>query len=137
MSDNRGDFEAARRQEELSALDLAVAKAEGIADAIISYDSKGENPMCVSQSRFEAALPKTPGPYQPTRDPAEALRLLEKHKLLLFPVSQHDGDGMPIDGDHGWAAASGTPTLDFFNAHQGSTPAIAICRAVVALKARE
>ena len=58
--------------------------------------------------------------FEPTRDPAEAMRLLEKHKF-----------GLSWWGD-GWICGPmGQPASTW--GHQHPTPCIAICKAVVAL----
>lgn len=90
---------------ELDALDLAVAKAEGIHLHPDSLQVIGG------------------ATYHPTRDGAEAMRLLEKYRIDLCFVQNEKwiafpdrgNDMLPHDGE-------------------GSTPAIAICRAVVAVK---
>lgn len=94
--------------EELAKLDLAVAKAEGF---IFGTDGKGlwhdSNGMFVGYR------------YQPTRDGAEAMRLMEKYRLWVSPDR--------FEGDE-WTAVRPGVLM------KGPTPAIAICRAVVALK---
>jgi hypothetical protein len=103
-------------EQELAELDMAVAHAIGISDAFISYNQHGEKPMCVTYT----IRPPDGGPYQPTRNPAEAMRLLEKHKLQVGP----DGAG--------WYACRCFQEEGSY----GPTPAIAICKAVVALQGK-
>lgn len=96
--------------QELAELDLAVAKAEGhtvYTDGACWHKQDG--------TMLSA--------YQPTRDGAEAMRLLEKYELQLMCLVE--GDWLccgPNDNDK-WK--------------RGPTPAIAICRAVVALNATQ
>lgn len=126
--------------EELDKLDVLVALAEGWKHAgendhvrplhkpsldfpgqmIDDFQSKGPHPrlegpngeciyLCGCQNNGE--LPR------PTRDPAEAMRLLEKHSLCMFKSK------------HGfWSSGLMNETPD-----HGETPCIAICKAVVAL----
>ena len=91
---------------ELAELDLAVAKAEGF--AFIGNDAT------VIRRKYSRHREK----YQPTRDGAEAMRLLEKYHISVLHF-------MPEDF---WLAQ--TDTLDGV---RGPTPTIAICRAVAAL----
>jgi hypothetical protein len=113
--------------EELAALDLEVARAEGIKlvnglipDAIPALDFNG--------NRF----PDDPGgsPYQPTRDWIEAGRLMVKYDLDV----RKRGDGWisypsrPPDMNAYILERSGALTKS-----RGPTPQVAICRAVVAI----
>lgn len=59
--------------------------------------------------------------YSPTRDPVEAMRLLQKHRLSV------EYTGGPWDF---WACEDVTTKIRV----TGATPMIAICRAVVAIK---
>jgi hypothetical protein len=98
--------------QELAELDLAVARADGT--FLPPYG------VAVSDEREVINI----GEYQPTRDRAEAQRLQEKYQLEVSPWL--DPYGKPT-GD--WRARA---TNEF--SQRGPTPAIAICRAVVALK---
>lgn len=92
--------------DDLAALDLAVAKAIGL-----NVGREGNGVYRIGMS-FLA------GRYAPTTDREEAMRLLETYRLKLMPFSG------------GWTAF--LPTV---GEQIGPTPAIAICRAVVAMKA--
>lgn len=98
---------------EFAELDLAVAQADGRQAFIAGphYWQISERGLCLNNTPFDTS------PYQPTRDGGEAMRLLEKYRLTV---------GAVMGG--GWSAFS-----DGVN-ETGSTPAIAICRAVVALR---
>lgn len=100
-------------EKELAELDLAVAKAEGLEDAQNSAIG------CVYR-KHKGADYRPYYQYQPTRDPAEAMRLLEKYVFDL----RHDS----VD----WCACHNT--RERLVGGYGPTPAIAICRATVALK---
>lgn len=125
-------------EQEMAELDLAVAKAEGW---IPCWDGPGF-PISEYSARvigikrellpvrFADKVPAYRNPdhdfaymnfsdYSPTRDPAEAMRLLEKYGFGLAP---HEGGWMC-----GNAGLSG----------RGATPCLAICAAVVALKGRK
>jgi hypothetical protein len=106
-------------EKELAELDLAVAKAEGL-------DTFGVgDQLCAVFMRAPNGTALKYGPYQPTRDPAEAMRLLEKYNFnLLSPMSTGE-EWNVIDGQ----------MVEYQSS--GPNPAIAICRAVVALKQRQ
>ena len=102
-------------QRELAELDLAVAKAEGM-EAVITQDG-----LCWSRSLGRI--------YQPTLEDSETLRLIEKYRLALMPVAS---------GWHGWVCYQPTDPLNDLAAQifgEGAPTGIAVCRAVVALKA--
>lgn len=106
--------------EELAELDLVVAKAEGynFAEIVTEPQRYGrDEPFVVVNGALVS--PTKCITFSPTRDGAEALRLLEKYRLTLW----HSGSG--------WSSwVSFRPRAI---APCGPTPAIAICRAVVAL----
>lgn len=101
---------------ELAELDLAVARIESISAAI--FDKPVLCWKIDEQGKFI-------GLYQPTRDGAEAMRLLEKYRL-----------GLNFYAEGNWECyfphAIGNAEYVV-----GPTPAIAICRAVVALRAAQ
>lgn len=99
--------------QELAELDLAVAKAEGI----FLFPTVDER---AGRQHGHAEL------YQPTRDGAEAMRLLEKYLLAVF--THFMTDGTPV----GYWMVTGRDYKTILGS--GPTPAIAICRAVIALK---
>lgn len=105
-------------RDELDALDTAVAKATGLLQNGLSYwkEEKGINGVCGRR-------------FSPTRNPADWGPLIERHRIKIKPITDDSGDGI-------WAAIVTNrmlPTLGI-----GPTPAIAICRAVVAIgEARE
>lgn len=106
-------------EQELAALDLAVAKAEGYENARLNRAGDA----CLIRNAF-------PSVYRP-RDPAEAMRLLEKYKLSVIWVA--------LGESASWVATrSGDYNIKddvLSRTHQatGETPCIAICKAVVAL----
>lgn len=103
---------------ELAELDRAVALAEGWAAKVCEV--RGGFACYAGVNR-----------YQPTRDGAEAMRLLERHKMDLtwrkLPDGEEQWQTYAGDDGCGGPAAFGS----------GPSPAIAICRAVVALSAPE
>lgn len=97
--------------QELDALDLEVALAEEAKLTDIGW------------IEFKPGWPNNPSEYRPTRDSAEAMRLLVKHGLTVRPA--------PTPGKSGWRATrwdDGAISLNW-----GLTPEIAICKAIVAL----
>lgn len=105
---------------ELAELDLAVAKAEHprMTFAIGADGFVHEMAPC-----HGGMWEETQWLFKPTRDGAEAMRLLEKFKMDLDPVF---GTG----GEMRWRTRQ-----PFYGVTEvGETPAIAICKAVVALK---
>lgn len=104
--------------EELGALDLAVAKAEGVREDCHEVGGRARGPEFCPLGRTKVCQQC----YRPTRDPAEAMRLLEKYELRV----QADGHGGWFADAPGWKGNDGLPFC-------GPTPAIAICRAVVSL----
>jgi hypothetical protein len=100
-------------EQELAELDLAVARVEGIEAEISMSRGIPLVPMCCVRKPFFRL-------YQPSRDPVEAMRLLEKHRLMLEPVYKEAGWHCYWPQDGGVEG-------------YGETPCIAICRAVVTL----
>ena len=99
--------------QELAELDLAVALAERL-DAEIAVD--GVTVIVTDHGR-----------YQPTRDGAEAMRLLEKYRIeLRSALNSPEYCGGPK-----WMAL-GPPKSGAVG--HGDMPAIAVCRAVVAIR---
>ncbi len=96
--------------QELADLDLAAAKAQALDARIVGSIENDDGPRCLVCGR---------GEYSPTRDGAEAMRLLEKYRLSLRPHVHPN-----------WRVYDYHAEYESF----GPTPAIAICRAVVALK---
>lgn len=107
---------------ELAELDLAVARAEGYLDAYIGQG------VCWIPHKVTAKGLATGYRYQPTRDPAEAMRLIRKYKIDL----QHDAGICRASAFYGFAG--GQPD---YVSEEGSDEMIAICQCVVALKAAE
>lgn len=106
--------------QELAELDLAVAKAEGHDEAFVqSYWYELEVPTCVLADPLNPRYAR----YRPTRDGAEAMRLLVKYEMVLMP---------PYKSNPHWSAGSVHAKLASYS--NGPTPAIAICRAVVAIR---
>lgn len=112
--------------QELAELDLAVAKAEGYnyAEIVTEPQRYGReepfvavNGVLVSPTRVVA--------FCPSCDAHEAMRLMQKYRLQVWP------------GKSGWWAAGYREMEDGVPGQNGPTPAIAICRAVVALKEAE
>lgn len=111
---------------EMSILDLAVAKAEGL-----RTDS-------LRGPRIKTFITEDGGEswrvFSPTRDPVEAMRLLEKHRLSMRPTAR-GLSGHP----HKWCSYKFyTPAgADHMIQERGfgETPCIAICRVVDALAA--
>ena len=102
-------------EKELAELDLAVAKAEGL-------DTFGVgDQLCAVFMRAPNGTALKYGPYQPTRDPAEAMRLLQKYQIAL---EWEDGMVQASHGDAPYTAFS-------------RDPMVAICQVVVALKQRQ
>lgn len=104
-------------ESDLSALDLEVAKCEGL-----------EIQTCTDDVTRGVTRK---GPimywYQPTRDPAEAMRLLERHKGVVgHHVLGYWACSLPAPWIEGCEDVEGT----------GETPMQAICAAVVALRAK-
>lgn len=93
--------------QELAELDLAVARILDAEHQHVIENREDFGPCCWKWGD---------GWFMPTRDGAEAMRLLEKYKIFL---SYQEGQWLAF-------CIAGT-----FN---GPTPAIAICRAVIALK---
>lgn len=105
--------------EELYTLDRAVAAVEGV-ELCTCHELVNPHTIGVSSSRS----------YVPTRDPARAMALLEKHALSVVPVISSPSTASPA---RAWAAEwPGKPSTQF--PEFGATPCIAICRAVVAFK---
>lgn len=101
--------------EELAKLDREVALAEG--GIITASDGYGDFVQFPDGRMVQLCL------FRPASDGAEAMRLLEKYGLSLV----HDQTAP------GWfCCRQGEPGQG-----RGPTPAIAICRAVVALKGKE
>lgn len=96
---------------ELAELDLAVAKAEGL--HVVGVQRHGNDYNCMIHPFHPITLESE---YRPTRDGAQAMLLLEKHKLELHPARDY------------WECQDGNVM------RTGETPCIAICKAVVALK---
>lgn len=103
-------------EHELAELDLAVARIN-FPDAQID-SLKGGGAWVSGTTRNGIGWA---GIYQPTRDPAEAMRLLEKHRLNL--------ECQPQLGEPELLWEVRTDDVCEF----GETPCIAICKAVVAL----
>lgn len=105
--------------QELADLDFAVAHAEGIVDELEATDREGTSFLRRSAKQKPGAAPVYET-WSPTRDHGLAMRLLEKHGLDLKCVATR-----------GWycGADGGDGTMP------SPTPMVAICRAVVALKA--
>jgi hypothetical protein len=104
--------------QELAELDLAVAKAEKIPHC---WNALERRVAPIGKIRGFSTMTSKNGFiwYHPTEDGAEAMRLLEKYRLSLRP---HDHPNWRV--------------YDYHTEREsiGPTPAIAICRAVVALK---
>ena len=132
-------------EQELAELDLAVARAEGWRDVggdshcrplhrlsldfpgtvIADFNSKGPHPALESPNGglvYFCGCHNTTEVPRFSTDGAEAMRLLEKYEICLY--RKYTGK---------WVAHRPKgPAIEF-----GPTPAIAICRAVVALSALE
>lgn len=102
-------------ERELAELDLAVAKAEGIPIGKEGFYWNLAKALTDDDMAFWDR-------YCPTRDPAEALRLLEKYHL-----------GLRKDDPDPWQCCYEYFDGDFLKFADGETPCIAICKAVVAL----
>lgn len=106
---------------ELAELDLAVAKAEGLAgviEAFMTNPPSGHFCFLLKDGKPDF----TRYPYRPSRASTEAMLLQEKH---LLGVQYRDGEweaGRVVDDYEGLVAIA-----------YGPTPAIAICRAVIKL----
>lgn len=101
---------------ELAELDLAVARIEGMTSPTLWPGKNWSASVTVERHGSRYA-------YYPTSDHAEAMRLLEKYRLIVGP----DGSA--------WSALHPDDHECDFMGH-GPTPAIAIARAVVALRAK-
>ena len=117
---------------ELAELDLAVAKVEGVTVVF-------ENGMVLEVIKYDPPDPIVgEGDYrtfQPTVDRYRAMRLLEKYRLNLTTAIYPGGlaEGADRKLYHaGYVASCDKPNEEIFGT--GETPAIAICRAVIALK---
>lgn len=112
---------------ELAELDLAVAKAVGF-DARLCPAMHGHAPWVEARTKRRGMRGAAVSPtcvYQPTREPRQWAPLLTKYRLTLIP-SVRDRRSW-IAGPKGIKASK--------HDRAGPTPAIAICRAVVALHA--
>lgn len=108
-------------RQELEELDLSVAKAEGLRGPWGSdHPQIGDGLGCLVDDECGSW-----SKYYPSRDPVEAMRLLEKYQLSL---SKHRRDGR--GASHLWYAWIKNKK----HTGSGETPCIAICRAVVNLK---
>lgn len=103
-------------ENELAELDLAVAKAEGLNAGLMVGTG------CVVHVPGDENNREDFREYHPSTDPKEAMRLMIKYQLRVEPIRSI---GTP------WACG---PGLNRFEFEVGATPAIAICRATVALK---
>lgn len=112
------------KEQELAELDLAVAKAEGLV-ALIEEQRTWIPDVANTGSFIGRPLCVTGGqPFRPTRDPVEAMRLMEKYQIGV----EHDGRGWM-----GWP----DPEIEHCPVY-APTPCIAICKAVIELhKAKE
>lgn len=106
--------------QELADLDFAVAHAEGIVDQLEAVDREGASFVRRSDKQKPGAAPLYEA-WAPTRDHGLAMRLLEKYQLGVGPCST------------GWHAYGPDMTGEL---PSGATPAIAVCKAVVALRSR-
>lgn len=108
---------------ELAQLDLAVARAEGFEGAIEAHMT---NPPSghVCWRIIDGRADYAGGPYRPTRDPAEWTRLQVKYEISVL-ANRREG---------GWLAAYMNPDQEY---EYGPTPAIAICKAVIAIAAEK
>ena len=104
--------------QELAELDLAVARAEGFPAELVP-----PAPRCIAERPPELG---GTGLYQPTRDGAEAMRLLTTHSLTVGPAAEDWWSCRANERDGKLPAVLGYA--------YGPTPAIAICRAVVAIR---
>lgn len=114
-------------EQELAEIDYAVAKAEGMTQPVLHT-----NPISYATVAHQIGNGTWVSiTYEPTLDPAEAMRLQAKYLLTVGPRTL-----VPEFGEtqqEWYACALNSP----FNAGSqiGPTPCIAICRAVIAIGA--
>jgi hypothetical protein len=122
---------------ELAELDLAVAIAEKkdnpsiqpetpFYDAHCEIDALGDDYDTGGQFTYRDS-------YEPSRDPVEAMRLMERYGVMVYPT--YEIEHLPHKLMH-WVAVTETGRYrDNRAGHIGETPCEAICRAVIALHA--
>ena len=110
---------------ELAELDVAVAKAEGYTEEQMTPSYYSPTGRLFPPNGGEYVLLAN---YSPTRDGAEAMRLLEKYGIdvMCKTYDKKVWTACP------WETKPGGIVVRA----EGPTPAIAICKAVVALKER-